>query len=38
MVIVAASQVGSWVGLDSLEDLNQPNMLLDLDGLDTEER
>ena len=28
-VMVAASQVGSWVGLDSLEDLNQPNILID---------
>lgn len=29
MVMVAAFQVGSWVGLDSLEDLNQPNILAD---------
>lgn len=27
MAMVAAFQVGSWVGLDSLEDLNQPNIL-----------
>jgi hypothetical protein len=27
MVMVAASQVPSWVGLDSFEDLNQPNIL-----------
>jgi hypothetical protein len=29
MAIVVASQVGSSVGLKSLEDLNQPNILAD---------
>jgi hypothetical protein len=29
MAIVVASQVGSSVGLESLEDLNQPNILAD---------
>lgn len=29
IAMVAAFQVGSWVGLDSLEDLNQPNILMD---------
>lgn len=29
MAMVVAFQVGSWVGLDSLEDLNQPNILAD---------